>query len=244
MRSTLEQFVDFDRINNKKVTRLSVGAVEISSGQMIYFDSHKQKIGPEHIMASGALPPGFPAVEIDGKFYWDGGLANNSPIGYVLSNQDHPHVLCFMIHLFDSFGLNPATLDDVIKRKKDIEFSSRFSRMIHLYREVQTLKNSIHILSKYIPKKHKSNPDLKQCMARGSKSTICLVRFLCEQDESDLSTKDYEFSKKTIFERIANGYTDCKNAIKKSPWHKKIPLSEGIALHDMAPMKHMEIKNE
>lgn len=104
LRTTLEHYIDFDRLNNKKLTRLSIGAVEISSGAMVYFDSHKQKIGPEHIMASGALPPGFPAVEVEGKFYWDGGISNNTPTAYLLSHKEQTNLLCFMVHLFDSFG--------------------------------------------------------------------------------------------------------------------------------------------
>lgn len=240
LRKTLEQFIDFDRVNNKKAVRLSIGAVEITSGKMVYFDSYNQKIGPEHIMASGALPPGFPAVEVEGKFYWDGGISNNTPITYVLSNQQQKHLLCFMVHLFDSFGLNPTTLDEVIKRKKDIEFSSRFTKIIQLYQQIQTLKNSIHMLSHFVPKEKRSDPEIKLCISRGHESTVALVRFLYDHDETELSSKDYEFSSKSIHERLANGYRDGKNAIRKSPWLKPIPITEGIALHDMTATRSIK----
>jgi NTE family protein len=240
LRNSLERFIDFDRINNNKIVRLSIGAVEISSGKMTYFDTLNQKIGPEHIMASGALPPGFPAVEIDGQFYWDGGISNNTPISYVLNNQTHKHLLCFMVHLFDSFGLNPTSFDEVIKRKKDIEFSSRFAKMVELYQQIQALKNSIHVLSHYVPKEKKSDPKIKLCISRGHESTISLVRFLYHHDETELASKDYEFSRKSIHERIANGYRDGKNAIKKSPWLKPVPITEGIALHDMSLNKTLK----
>lgn len=233
LKSTLEQFVDFDRINSKKITRLSVGAVEIESGQMVYFDSHQQKIGPEHIMASGALPPSFPAIEVEGKLYWDGGIANNSPIGYVLSHQDQKHILCFMINLFDSYGLRPTTLDEVYKRKKDIEFASRFNKLIELYQQIQGLKNSIHVLSQFVPPKRRADPKLQLCMAKGHQFTVSLVHFLYEEDPSELSSKDYEFSQKTILERMTHGYKDGKKAVKQAPWHEPVPLTEGIAFHEM-----------
>ncbi len=240
LRSTLEQFVDFDRINSKKVTRLSVGAVEISSGEMIYFDSHQEKIGPEHIMASGAIPPSFPAVEVNGKFYWDGGISNNTPISHILGNQEQKHVLCFMVNLFNSYGLNPTNLDEIMKRKKDIEFSSKFNKIITLYQQIQELKNSIHLLSQYVPHSERSKPELKLCMSRGHQSTISLVHFLYQEDISELSSKDYEFSYKTIKERMAKGYQDGKKAAKLAPWLQPISATEGIAIHEMAPIKTLK----
>ncbi|MBI2786005.1 MAG: patatin-like phospholipase family protein [Legionella longbeachae] len=241
LKSSLERHVDFDRINSKHI-RLSLGAVEICSGEMTYFDSQENTIGPEHIMASAALPPGFPAIEIEGKFYWDGGLSSNSPTSYVLSS-DHEYprdLLCFAIHLFDSYGLYPTSLDEVLKRKKDIEYSSRFSKMIQMYQKIHALKNSIHILSQYVPKEKRSNPDLKLCIARGRQSKVSLVRFLHELDETEFSSKDYEFSQKTISERIKNGYTDGKKAIKESPWFKPLSLTTGIAVYDMSTNKHLK----
>lgn len=245
LKESLERYVDFDRINSKH-TRLSLGAVEICSGEMVYFDSKDHYIGPEHIMASGALPPGFPAIEIEGKYYWDGGLSSNSPASYVLDvNRCPRNLLCFTIHLFDSFGLQPTTLDEVMKRKKDIEYSSRFSKTIKMYQEVHALKNSIHFLSRFIPEEEKTNSEIKLCMARGYQSTVSLVRFLYELDVTEFSSKDYEFSKKTIDERIKNGYRDGKRAVKKSPWHKPVPRTIGLILHDISPNKHLqEIENE
>ncbi len=240
LRTSLERFIDFDRINNNKLVRLSLGAVEVSSGKMVYFDTLKQKIRPEHIMASGALPPGFPAIEIDGLFYWDGGISSNTPINYVFNHRDYKHLLCFMVHLFDSYGLNPTSLDEVMKRKKDIEFSSRFAKMVEMYQQIQTLKNSIHILSHYVPKEKKSDPEIKLCLSRGHESTISLVRFLYHHDETELASKDYEFSRKSIHERCGHGYRDAKNAIKKSPWMKPVTYTEGIALYDMSTSKKLK----
>ena len=240
LKNTLERYIDFDRINSK-ATRLSVGAVEICSGEMMYFDSLKHKIGPEHIMASGALPPGFPAVEIDGKFYWDGGISSNAPTNYVLSTNHGPdNLLCFAIHLFDSYGLYPTSLDEVMKRKKDIEFSSRFAKSIQLYQQVHALKNCIHTLANFIPKEQRTDPEIQSCLTQGFQSTVSLVRFLYEQDESEFASKDYEFSKKSILERIENGYRDGKKATKKSPWLEPVSKTTGIVVHDMSPQKHLK----
>lgn len=150
LRGTLEEFVDFDRINSGKI-RLSVGAVEVATGAMRYFDSEKETIGPEHIMASGALPPGFPPVEVEGRLYWDGGLSSNTPLSYVLLDQRPKALLCFMVHLFDSYGLEPAHMDDVEKRKKDIVYSSRFEKIIELHHEIHSLKYQIHQLIQELP---------------------------------------------------------------------------------------------
>jgi NTE family protein len=238
LKDSLERFIDFDRINSKH-TRLSLGAVEICSGEMVYFDSQDKAIGPEHIMASGALPPGFPAVPIEGKYYWDGGLSSNSPASYVLDvNRCPRNLLCFTIHLFDSFGLHPRTLDEVMKRKKDIEYSSRFSKTIKMYQQIHALKNSIHILSRFIPEDEKSHQDIKICMARGYQSTVALVRFLYELDVTEFSSKDYEFSQKTITERIKHGYRDGKKAVKKSPWREPVSHTVGLALHDISSKNH------
>lgn len=240
LKSTLEDLIDFDRINSKK-THLSLGAVEVCSGEIDYFDSLKQKIGPEHIMASGALPPGFPAIEVEGKYYWDGGLSSNSPAAHVLSTVNGvKKLLCFAIHLFDSYGLQPQTIDEVMMRKKDIAFSSHFTKMIELYKQIHALKNSIHILSQFVPQDQKENPELNLCMQRGCESNIGLVRFLYEQDPSEFESKDYEFSKKTIAERIEHGYRDGHKAVRKAPWFAPISKTTGIAVYDMSPYHHMK----
>ncbi|BCA96535.1 membrane protein [Legionella antarctica] len=240
LRSTLERFIDFDRINDSRnSTRLSLGAVEISSGLIEYFDSDEQEIGPEHIMASGALPPGFPAVEIEGKLYWDGGISSNSPATYVLSHRCPKDLLCFAVHLFDSYGLHPTNLDEILQRKKDIEFSSRMAKVIQLYQEIHALKNSIHVLAQHIPEDQKLSPEVKQCISKGKDSNISLVRFLYETDTTELSSKDYEFSKKSIAERITHGYHDGKKAIKKSPWLESVPQTVGVAVYDMSSKNYL-----
>src|SRR6202030_3998955 len=125
LRSTLERLVDFDRINRGCETRLSVGAVNVRSGYFAYFDSERTKIRPEHIMASGALPPGFPPVEIDGELYWDGGLVSNTPFFYVFMQPGSARRTVFSVDLFSAGGRIRATLRQASEREKDIRYSSR-----------------------------------------------------------------------------------------------------------------------
>ncbi|KTC99485.1 patatin-like phospholipase family protein [Legionella erythra] len=234
LKGTLERLIDFDRINAGE-TRLSVGAVEVCSGSIVYFDSAKETLGPEHIMASGALPPGFPAIEIEGKFYWDGGISSNSPISYVLSQNPSKTLLCFMVHLFNSLGLKPSSLDEVLKRKKDIEYSSRFAEIVNMHKEIHSLKYRIKMLSAFIPETAKDkNPDVEDCLSCGCDKTVALVRFLYPGDDTDLASKDYEFSRKSVMERIAAGYRDGRRGIERSPWHAQIPELSGIEVYDMA----------
>ena len=240
LHDTLERFVDFDRINSGH-SRLSVGAVEVESGKMTYFDSEKIRIGPEHIMASGALPSGFPSVEIDGKHYWDGGISTNSPVDYALSDHRPQALLCFMVHLFDSYGLNPQTLDDVEKRKKDIEYSSRFEKIVSLHHEIHALRYKIHKLAEELPANKKKSDYVQKCLNNGWDKTVSLVRFLYAGEEDDLSSKDYEFSKRSVKEHIQTGYQDGIEGIKASPWLKPVPKDDGIAIYDLSQTKKIRI---
>ncbi len=232
LKATLEKLIDFDRINQAK-TRLSVGAVEIMSGRIIYFDSKTDKITAEHIMASGALPPGFPAIEIDGKMYWDGGISSNSPMTYALGDCEPKALLCFMINLFDSYGMVPTSMDEILKRRKDIEFSSRFNKVVKMYQEVHALRYRIHQLGDVLTPEQKNIPEMQECLEYGWDKSVALVRFQYRGDVSDLSSKDYEFSKKTVHEHILAGYEDGIRGVKLAPWLDPVPEDIGIALHDM-----------
>ena len=135
LKGTLERLVDFDRINNAGDMRLSVGAVNVRTGQFSYFDSAKMTIRPEHIMASGALPPGFPPIEIDGEHYWDGGLFSNTPLEYVLDYSPRRSRLTFQVDMFQAQGQLPTNLDEVTEREKDIRYSSRTQICSNAFRD-------------------------------------------------------------------------------------------------------------
>jgi NTE family protein len=243
LRTTLEKLIDFDRINNGK-TRLSLAAVEVRTGQRHYFESREQKIGPEHIMASAALPPGFPAVEIDGKMYWDGGLSSNTPVAHVLRSQAHnDHLkqrnsLCFCMQLFDSYGLLPQSLDDILKRKKDITFASQYYREIQARKEIHRLRSAIRLLSEAIPEKRKLEPEIKSILDHNQPVMMHLVRFLYHGKTTDLSSKDYEFSKLSVAEHIQAGYEDGKTGVLASPWLTPVPDIGGIFFHEISGQLH------
>ncbi|HGI8166043.1 TPA: patatin-like phospholipase family protein [Legionella pneumophila] len=232
LRETLEEFVNFDRINQGK-TRLTLGAVEVCCGIPEYFDNTKQTIKVDHVLASCALPPAFPAVEIDGKLYWDGGVLSNTPLHALLNDPCPPTTLCVMANLFDSYGLNPKTLDDVLKRHKDILYSSQYRQLLQAYRENQQLRLGIHRMYKKMPDDLKQDPILKTINDMGCDKVIHFVRFLYAADSNELSTKDFEFSKLSMDRRLASGYRDGIDALEKSPWLEPITEDIGIAIHEI-----------
>jgi len=136
LKATLERLVDFDRINDGR-TRLSVGAVNVRSGNFVYFDTRTHTIHPEHVMASGSLPPGFPAVEIDGEHYWDGGLISNTPLQWVVEHRSHQDTLAFQVDLWSARGEMPGDLAEVATRQKEIQYSSRTRADTNKFKQVQ-----------------------------------------------------------------------------------------------------------
>lgn len=238
LRRTLEEFIDFERINHGNA-RLSVGAVEVKSGKMTYFDSKKHPITVDHIMASASLPPGFPAINIDGTLYWDGGLSSNSPGSYLFTVERPKSLLCFLVHLFDSYGMLPHTLDDIEKRKKDIEYCSRFQTLMDLHLVMHELRYTLHQLKEHIPAQKQNMKWVKASLENNWDKTISLVRFLYQGDETEWSTKDCEFSEQSIREHIEKGYYDGKMGVNEKPWMEPVPVDLGILLHDMSERKTM-----
>jgi NTE family protein len=151
LKTTLERFVDFDRINGDDM-RLSVGAVNVRSGNFVYFDSMKHRIRAEHVMASGALPPGFPPIEIDGDHYWDGGLISNTPLRWVVENRPERDTLAFQVDLWSSRGELPRNMAQVPTRQKEIQYSSRTRAESDRFREMQVLRNALSRLIEKLPK--------------------------------------------------------------------------------------------
>ena len=233
LRDTLMRFIDFDRINEKKI-RLSMGAVRVATGKLVYFDNTKHIITPEHIMASAALPPGFPAISVDGGMYWDGGVHSNTQIN-LLGTDDQPiRTLCFMVHLFNSFGHRPAAMDDVLKRQKDISYSSHHLLFIKAYEKLHNLKHAIRILSEHLPEEKKQDPRLQKLINLGQCGVIQLARFHYQGKLSDLSTKDFDFSLPSIMDHMQCGYVDVAKTLKNPPWAKPQHGDSGIVIHELS----------
>ena len=231
LRKTLLKLIDFDLINKKEV-RLSMGAVHIATGRLVYFDNTKMPITIDHVMASCALPPGFPAVMVDDQFYWDGGVHSNTQLNLLLCEHEPITYLCFMVNLFNSYGTKPTNMDDVYKRAKDIEYSSHHRQAIYFYRNVHNLRHAIHTLCKNLSKEKQNDPELKELIALGDDAVIHAVRFHCDSKLSDLSSKDYEFSLPSIQQHIQSGCDDVARALSDPPWLKPYPEDLGLFLYE------------
>ncbi len=237
LRETLEHLIDFDILNSGQV-RLTLSAVRLDNGEQVLFDTKNQKIYPEHIMASGALPPGFPAVEVDGVLYWDGGIVNNTPLEVILNDLPRMSTLCFLVQLFDSESHLPSTLDQVMLRYKDISYASNYKRVIESFCEAHDMRHAISELYEMLSEDMKKNPKAKRLKSLGCKSTMVMVRFHRHGLPTDLSSKDYAFSTVSIHEGMNMGFKQATAALKKSPWVQPLPEEVGAVLYDMSPHAH------
>jgi NTE family protein len=244
LQRTLEKLVDFDLLNSGKI-RFTIGAVEVQQGKAVFFDTNIQTIRPEHILASCALPPAFAAVKIDGEYFWDGGVLSNTPVQAIIHDSHHVNTLCFMANLFDSYGLNPKTLDDVMKRYKDIMYSSQDRMHLQSFLEILRLRREIHFLYQKMPPHLQKDPEVKKLYENECIDTIMhFVRFLYTAPHSELSSKDIEFSQLSIQERIEAGYKDGLVAVEKSPWLSPIPADVGVGIHEICSHPTVSSWNE
>jgi len=232
LRQTLEELVDFDLINAKK-TRLSVGAVNIRTGNFAYFDNYQQSIGPEHIMASGALPPGFPPIEIDGEHYWDGGLVSNTPLQYVLDEVPRPNMLIFQADLFSARGSMPRTLSEVTERDKDIRYSSRTRLNTDVFCQTQALRYAAHRLIAKLPDDLKDDPDAKLLHEASCNAAITIVHLIHRRKNYYTQSKDFEFSRISIEEHWQRGLTDVRQTLHHKTWQARTKPTADVTVFDL-----------
>jgi NTE family protein len=241
LRRTLERLVDFDRINSGE-TRLSVGAVDVASGHLVYFDSRDMKLGPEHVMASGALPPGFPPVEIEGGYYWDGGLVSNTPLSYVLEYVPRRSRLIFQVDLFPGRGKPPKNLDEVSEREKDIRYASRSRMVSDTFRAIHDVRHNINELWEKLPESVREEPSARFLYNFGCVTKMDIVHLIYRPDEPQGSHKDYEFSRATMEARWAKGRADAELNLEASPWLAPHPSGVGTrtfdVVHDRLVKRH------
>jgi len=230
LRETLMETVDFDYLSNSK-TRLTVGAVHVQGGEMRYFDSRDERLGVEHVMASGALPPAFPAVCINGEPYWDGGIYSNTPIEAVL--DDHPRLnsTIFAVNVWQPHGLEPQSISDVMARQKDIQFASRADSHIERQKQIHRLRHVIRELEQYIPADKKNDPRAKELTSWGCGTTMHVVRLLAPRIEGEDVTKDIDFSSAGVHARWQAGYADTIAMIERAPWEGPVDSIEGVMVH-------------
>lgn len=238
LQQTLNRLVDFDRINEGPV-RLSVGAVNVRSGNFQYFDSARmaragQRIDARHIMASGALPPGFPPVEIDGEYYWDGGLVSNTPLNYVLEQPGRQRRVIFQVDLFPARGGLPATLDEVAEREKDIRFSSRTRLNTSRETERQRLGRAAQRLLAKLPAELRDDPDLRALATLPCEAPIDIVHLIYRSRHSEDPSKDYEFSRVTMLEHWEAGRADMAETLAHPLWTARDTGHAGLKVYDLA----------
>ena len=233
LHATLERLVDFDLINSKSV-RLSVGAVNLRSGNSVYFDNTLQRIGPEHILASGALPPAFAPVMIDGEPYWDGGIVSNTPLQYVLDNRSSARTLVAQVDLFSARGALPMNLADVMSRHKDIMYSSRTRFNTDEAAEIARQKRAIERLIAKLPPRLKDDPDVKELAAGCRTGHVDIVHLIYRQSRFELESKDYEFSRAALREHWQAGRRDVRNTIAHPDWLTKSDPDDGVTVYDLS----------
>ncbi len=233
LRQTLEELVDFDLINAKKM-RLSVGAVNIRTGNFAYFDNHQQTIGPEHIMASGALPPAFPPIEVDGEYYWDGGIVSNTPLQYVLDEMPRPDMLIFQADLFSATGPMPQTILDVTERDKDIRYSSRTRLNTDVFRHGQALRRAAHRLVEKLPKNLKNDPDAVALRAQCCNAAVTIVHLIHRRKNYFTQSKDFEFSRTSIEDHWQSGLADVHQTLHHQDWKMRKKPTVDVTVFDLA----------
>lgn len=218
LRETLLELVDFDRINEGP-TRLSVGAVDVQSGNFVYFDSRQRRIGPEHVMASGALPPGFPAVLIDTRAYWDGGLVSNTPLRHVAEHlQGSDDATIFQVDLFNARGAIPRTLAQVADREKDIRYSSRTRALSNMLRERHEMRRQLRELAALLPAGRRAEARVQALLAGlgagAADPAITLVHIIHRHKGSETQARDYEFSRASMLEHWEAGRADMAHSLR------------------------------
>ena len=232
LRATLERLIDFDRINNGDM-RFSVGAVNVSTGNFAYFDTTTDTIGPEHIMASGAIPPGFPAVEIDGQHYWDGGIVSNTPLQWVLEDGPRQDTLAFQVDLWSARGDLPATMTEVALRQKDIQFSSRTRENTDHFKQLQSLRHALGRLLPKLPPDLKTTDEFDILSAAMDHSVYNIVHLIYRAKRYEGDSKDYEFSRLTMEEHWAAGYRDALRTLEHPEILERPKGPEGVFTFDL-----------
>jgi len=233
LKRTLERLVDFDRINNAKEMRFSVGAVNVRTGRFCYFDSEEITICPEHVMASSALPPGFPPVEIDGEHYWDGGLVSNTPLQYVLDYYPRQSGLTFQVDVFQGYGQLPKNIEEVSEREKDIRYSSRTRVNTDVFQQKHEVRHAINELEKLLPENIARTEQAKRLHTFGCVTEMDIVQLIYRPLEPQGVAKDYEFSRGTMNARWEQGISDATTTLCVAPWLAPKATEVGVRVFDV-----------
>lgn len=242
LKSTLERLIDFDLINHCD-TRFSVGAVNVRNGNSVYFDNTVQKIGPEHVMASGALPPGFAPIHIDGEDYWDGGIVSNTPLQYVLDIQPRNEPLVVLqVDLFSARGAMPTTLAEVADRQKDITYSSRTRMNTDAMAANLNLQQAISDLIEKLPPALRNDPSVAAVQAQLKHEPIEIFHLIYRDKAYEIESKDYEFSRAAVEEHWEAGARDMRTTLANPEALEGVVQQNGVTTFDLAEPGAARIK--
>jgi NTE family protein len=232
LKTTLERLVDFDRIN-AGMTRFSAGAVNVRTGNLVYFDTATHTIRPEHILASGALPPGFPAVEIDGEHYWDGGLVSNTPLQYVIECGARQDTLVFQVDLWSARGQNPRNMADVVTRQKEIQYSSRTRASTDQFKSLHRLQRELAALLNRLPEDLREHEDVRLLRTAASHNVHNLVHLIYRARDYEGHSKDYEFSRLSMQDHWRAGYHDALRTLRHPEVLARPTNADGVSTFDL-----------
>lgn len=233
LRATLERLLDFDRLNAGGL-RFSVGAVNVRTGNFTYFDTTTHHIGPEHVLASGSLPPGFPATEIEGEFYWDGGLVSNTPLQWVLDSRPRRDTLAFQVDLWPASGPFPRDLAESDARQKDIRFSSRTRYATDQFRKAQKLRRAVGKLLKHVSHNAQGLPEIELLKEEACERVYNIIQLIYHSKNYEGSSKDYNFSRRAMEEHWRAGYNDAVRTLRHPEVLQRPDDLDGVFTFDLA----------
>jgi len=237
LRDTLERLVDFDRLNSGDI-RVSVGAVNIRCGNLVYFDTAQRRLHAEHFMASGALPPGFPAVEVDGEYYWDGGMVSNTPLSRVLASEPRRDTLTFQVDLWSAKGRLPYDLMEVASRQKEIQYSSRTRAITSHMMQMQKMRRALQQLIEKLPKSAKDDPKVTAIADLACHRAYNVVHLIYQSKAFEGHSKDYEFGLDAMREHWQSGLDDIRRTLADPRRLDRPPPELGFVTHDIHREQH------
>ena len=231
LNETLGSLLDLERINSGP-TRLTVGAVNVRSGKMHYFDSRAMPVTLKHVLASGALPPAFPAVRIDGDPYWDGGIYSNTPIETVFDDHPRRNSVVFAVQMWHAAGPEPKSVWQVVNRQKDIQFASRADSHIMRQEHIHQLRHIVRELVRLMPEAQRETPEVKEMAGYGCGTFMHIVRLKAPRLDHEDHLRDIDFTSAGIHARWQAGYSDTMRTLERRPWETKIDPMVGVAVYD------------
>ena len=231
LRATLDELVDLAFID-ACITRLTVGAVDVANGEMRYFDSRDEPVRLDHVLASGALPPAFPAIRIDGSAYWDGGIYSNTPIEVVLDDNPRRDSLIFAVQIWDPSGPEPASLWQVMGRMKDIQYASRSRSHLARQKQIHHLRHVIRELARRLPDDVRQSPEVRELASWGCGTTMHVAWLMAPKLDGEDYTKDIDFTADGIRLRWQAGYADTRRMIERAPWNAPTEATDSIVIHE------------